>query len=210
MLLRLASAILVLSGLVQQPARDPEEYAKTLEGAARVAKLQVPRVLDALALSPGQHVVDLGSGSGLFTRPLAQRVGPAGLVYAVDVDAGLLRIVERTAKEAGIANIRTILAGADDPRIPEPADLIFVCDTLHHIPSQGSYLARLTRSLGPKSRLVLIDFSGNWPVGHESMVYTRADLDRWTSGAGLRLVQSHDFLENSYFHVYERSGTPRP
>lgn len=190
----------------QAPPRDPEEYARFLEGAARVSRMQVPRVIDALGLAPGQVVVDLGSGSGLFTRPIAQKVGPGGRVYAVDVEPGLLKVVDRTATEAGLANVRTVLAAGDDPKIPEPADLIFVCDTLHHIPNQGPYLKTLVRFLKPGGRLVLIDFDENWPAGHESMVYTRLDLDRWTQGAGLSLVSSLDWLENSYFRTYTRGG----
>jgi arsenite methyltransferase len=208
----LSAALLLLALVLAQapqpaasPPRDPEEYAKFLEGAARVSRMQVPRVIEALGLAPGQVVVDLGSGSGLFTRPIAQRVGPNGRVFAVDVEAGLLRVVERSAKEAGLANVRTVLVAGDDPKIPEPADVIFVCDTLHHIPNQGPYLKTLVTSLKPGGRLVLIDFSQHWPNGHESMVYTRADLDRWTSGAGLSLVSSHDWLENSYFHTYTRA-----
>src|SRR5688572_10960478 len=71
----------------QQQQRTPEEYAKFLEGADRVARMQVPRVVEALGVKPGMKVADLGSGSGLFTRPLAKAVLPGGVVYAVDVDA---------------------------------------------------------------------------------------------------------------------------
>ncbi len=209
MIIRCAAAALLLVPLSIQQQRDPEEYAAFLEGAERVARMQVPRVVDALGLAPGQRVVDLGSGSGLFTRPLAQRVAPGGLAYAVDIDPALLRIVERKAKEAGIANLRTVLADAGDPRLPEPVDLVLICDTLHHISDQGPYLARLVQSLKPTGRVAIIDFSTRWPSGHESMVYTRADLDRWTSGAGLELAASHDWLENSFFHIYARQAGAR-
>src|SRR5688572_33207417 len=70
-----------------QQQRTPEEYAKFLEGADRVARMQVPRVVEALGVKPGMKVADLGSGSGLFSRPLARAVLPGGVVYAVDVDA---------------------------------------------------------------------------------------------------------------------------
>jgi ubiquinone/menaquinone biosynthesis C-methylase UbiE len=198
----------LLSPLTQAPApspsRDPEEYARFLEGGERVARMQVPRVVDAIGVKPGDRVADLGSGSGLFSRPIAQRVGPTGVVYAVDVEPGLLTVVARSAKEAGLTNLRTVLAAGDDSKIPEPVDLIFVCDTLHHIPDQGPYLKRLVRHLKPGGRLVLIDFDRNWPRGHESMVYAKTDLEAWVTGAGLTLVASHDWLENSYFHVYQR------
>ena len=74
--------------------RNSEGYAKTLEGPERVARMQVPRVVEALALKPGDRMADVGSGSGLLTRPIARAVGATGVAYAVDIDAGLLKIVE--------------------------------------------------------------------------------------------------------------------
>ena len=106
----LGTALAVGSGDVAAwQQRTPEEYARFLEGAERVARMQVPRVVEALELKPGLRVADIGSGSGLFTRPIAKRVAP-GIVYAVDIDGALLKIVEQSAKDAGLGNVRTVLA----------------------------------------------------------------------------------------------------
>ena len=184
-----------------QQQRTPEEYAKFLEGAERVARMQVPRVVQSLGLKPGMKVADIGSGSGLFTRPIAKSVAP-GLVYAVDIDKALLAIVERSAQEAGLGNIRTVLAAADDPKLPEPVDLIFVCDTLHHIANQGPYLRMLRKYLVPGGRLAVIDFGERWPEGHEKLHYTMAEFDGWMRDAGFTRVESFDWLDNSFFILY--------
>ena len=189
-------------GFAQQQ-RTPEEYAKFLEGADRVARMQVPRVVEALGVKAGMKVADLGSGSGLFTRPLAKAVLPGGVVYAIDVDAALLTIVERSAKDGGIANIRTVQAAADDAKLPEPVDLIFICDTLHHIGNQGPYAKKLRQYLKPGGRVAIIDFSERWPAGHEPMRYSLAQLDGWMTDAGFARTQSIDWLENSFFVFYE-------
>jgi arsenite methyltransferase len=195
------SATLVAQLPSPQQQRTPEEYAKFLEGAERVARMQVPRVVQALGLKPGMKVADIGSGSGLFTRPIAKSVAP-GLVYAVDIDKALLAIVDRSAKEAGLGNIRTVLGHAGDPRLPEPVDLIFVCDTLHHIANQGAYLKTLRTYLTPGGRLGVIDFSDRWPDGHEKLHYTVAEFESWMKAAGFARVESFDWLENSFFVVY--------
>jgi ubiquinone/menaquinone biosynthesis C-methylase UbiE len=182
--------------------RDPESYAKLLEGAERVAKLQVPRVVAALEVRPGMRVADLGSGSGLFTRPLARAVGDAGTVYAVDIDEGMLKIVVRSAVEQKIANIRTVLATPDDPKLPEPVDLVFICDTLHHITGQGAYLKTLRKYLKPGGRVAVIDFGAQWPQGHESFRYGTGELDAWMTAAGFARSAEHDFLDNSFFLIY--------
>jgi ubiquinone/menaquinone biosynthesis C-methylase UbiE len=186
----------------QQQQRTPEEYAKFLEGAERVARMQVPRVVQALELKPGMKVADVGSGSGLFTRPIATAVQPGGVAYAVDIDAALLKIVESRAREQQIDNIRTVLAAADDPKLPEAVDVIFICDALHHIGGQAAYMKTLRKYVKPGGRVVVIDFSTSWPQGHEKMQCSAAELDGWMKEAGFARAQSHDWLDNSFFLVY--------
>jgi ubiquinone/menaquinone biosynthesis C-methylase UbiE len=211
---RLTSIILLLlvgalGAVVRAQLPNPEAYARTLEGPERVARMQVARVVETLGVKPGDRVADIGSGSGLFTRPIAQAAGPTGLAYAVDIDAGLLKVVERSAKEAKIENIRTVLAATDDPKLPEPVDLVFICDALHHIGNQGPYMKTLTKYVKPGGRIAVIDFSERWPAGHESMRFTAAQLDGWMKDAGFARESSHDWLDNSFFIVYRKAG-PRP
>jgi ubiquinone/menaquinone biosynthesis C-methylase UbiE len=204
-LLVLAAFALGLGHAVAAQQQDPEAYAKTLEGAARVARMQVPRVIETLVIPPGSKVADIGAGSGLFSRPIAQHLGRAGTLYAVDIDPGLLKIIDRRATEEKIPNIRTILAAPDDPKLPEQVDLAFICDALHHIGNQAAYFKTLVKYVKPNGRIAVIDFSEKWPVGHESMRYSVADLDGWMKAVGFTQVASHSYLENSFFVIYRRS-----
>jgi cyclopropane fatty-acyl-phospholipid synthase-like methyltransferase len=205
----LALPLLFVSAQQQpQPAgqsrggRSAEEYIKLLESERRIEGLQVDKVVEALKVRPDDRVCDLGAGSGLFTRPLARKAGGKGVVYAVDIDSELLKHVERTAQEQKIANIKPILASETDPKLPEPVDLITIIDTLHHINNHAEYLKGLKKYLRPGGRVAVIDFSRNWPAGHEKMVYTVGDLDGWMTAAGFKRVEQHDFLENDFFVVY--------
>jgi len=183
--------------------RTPEDYIKLLESERRVTELQVERVITTLKITPGQRIADLGAGSGLFTRPAARKVGDKGIVYAIDIDAELLKHVEKTAREQKLNNIRTIMAAEDDPKLPEPVDLIMIFDTLHHIGQQPTYLKNLKRYLRPAGRIAVIDFTVTWPQGHESMKYSLDDLDGWMKGAGFKRIEKYDFLSNDFFVVYQ-------
>jgi arsenite methyltransferase len=206
----LAAAVVSLCAVVSLSAqqRDPEQYARMLESRERVEQMQVDRVVAALGLSPGDTVADLGSGSGLFTRPLASAVGPGGVAYAVDIDERLLKIVEQSAAGAHIANIRTVHAAADDPKLPSPVDLIFICDTFHHLPDKPVYAKTLARYVKPGGRVAVIDFAAHWPSGHEAMQYTRADLDGWMAAAGFTPAKTFDFPADSFFVIYRRNPAP--
>jgi cyclopropane fatty-acyl-phospholipid synthase-like methyltransferase len=201
--------LFVLPAYAQQPStatqqrRDPDEYIKLLEGERRVAGLQVARVIEALQIKPGQRIADLGSGAGLFSRPLAKKVGAEGVVYAIDVDQALLNYVTKTAAQEQIANIVPILATEADPKLTEPVDLIVIIDTLHHIKNQPTYLKGLKKHLRTGGRIAIIDFSKQWPAGHESMIYKLNDLEGWMKAAGFKRVAQHDFLDNNFFVIYQ-------
>jgi arsenite methyltransferase len=183
--------------------RSPEEYIKLLESERRIGGLQIDKVVDALKVKPDDRVCDLGAGSGLFTRPLARKTSGKGVVYAVDIDSELLKYVEHTAQEQKLTNIKPILASETDPKLPEAVDLIAIIDTLHHIGNQTEYLKGLKKYLKPGGRVAIIDFSRDWPAGHEKMAYTVSDLDGWMTAAGFKRVEQHDFLDNNFFVIYQ-------
>lgn len=54
-------------------------------------------ILERLMLVPGMRVADVGAGRGLMTIPIAEQVGPAGTVYATDVDRAALSLLQRAA-----------------------------------------------------------------------------------------------------------------
>jgi len=194
--------VLALSGSLSSQRRDPLEYIQILESADRVKKLQVDRVIEALNVKAGEAVADLGAGSGLFTRPLARQVAPGGIVYAIDINQALLDHIEETARELKLDNIRTVLAGESDPRIPAPVDLVLIVDTLHHIQNRGNYLKILPRYLKPSGRVAVIDFAKNWPPRFASGKFSVQQLERWMKAAGFQRERSYDFLEESFFHIY--------
>jgi ubiquinone/menaquinone biosynthesis C-methylase UbiE len=195
-------AVLSLGWQTASQRRDPLEYIRIMESADRVRKLQVDRVIQALEVQPGEVVADLGAGSGLFTRPLARKVGPDGLVYAIDIDRALLNHVEETAHEQNLPNIKTVLASEYDPRIPEKVDLVLICDTLHQIKDPGAYLKDLTRYLKDSARIAVIDYETNWPSRFDSGKFTVQDLDTWMQSAGCRRDQVFRFLVDNFFITY--------
>jgi ubiquinone/menaquinone biosynthesis C-methylase UbiE len=196
-------ALFLAASVLAAQQRDPKQYAQTLDNPDRVAGLHVDKVVAALDLKPGMRVADLGSGSGVFTVPFARAVGPSGKVYAIDIDKGLLAIVGDKAKAGGVSNVETVLAEAKDSRIPEPVDLIFVCDTLHHLPDQAEYVKQFAKQVKPGGRVAIIDFAeGKWPSGHESFTIRPPQVDGWMQAAGFTRETVHTFLPTNFFHIY--------
>lgn len=58
-----------------------------------------PRVMEAAAVAQGQDVLDVGCGTGVLARHVAQRVGPTGSVTGLDVNDGMLEVARRHAPD---------------------------------------------------------------------------------------------------------------
>src|SRR3990170_7106291 len=106
--------IVMLAGVVAAPAfqlgsRPAAEWIQTLERPQRIEGLKIDEIITSLKLKPGMVVADIGSGSGVFSRPLAKTVAPDGKVIAVDIEAGLLSYVRERAAKENIPNIETHL-----------------------------------------------------------------------------------------------------
>lgn len=189
----------------QTPFSSLEEYIQALESPDR-AKWQRPdKVIEALGIKMGQAIADLGAGSGYFTMPLSQAVGDEGMVYAIDIEKGMLDYINKRAEEAGIKNIKTILAKPDDPLLsPSTVDMVFICDTYHHIEDRIEYMKRLSRAFKEGGRLVIIDFiPQKTPVGPPLEIrLSREEVIKEIEAAGYRLEGEYNFLPYQYFLIF--------
>ena len=174
------------------------------EGFGRDRSQQPDQVVAALGLQPGEQVADLGAGGGYFTFRLADAVGPRGRVYAIDLDPDMVDYLKRQAAERGYHNVEVIEATADDPRLPAGSvDLLFTCNTYHHIGERSAYFARAKAALRPGGRVAIIDMNGSgwfaWLFGHATNPATiRSEME----GAGYTLDREHDFLSQQSFLVF--------
>lgn len=116
------------------------------------------RVLNALEVKAGSTVADVGCGKGYFTMKLAERVGPAGKVYAEDVKDDVLGDLRTEADKRGLKQVQTVLGAEDDPRLPANSlDVAFAMDTYHEWVQYDAMLDHLYAALKPGGLFGLID-----------------------------------------------------
>jgi ubiquinone/menaquinone biosynthesis C-methylase UbiE len=98
----------------------------------------------------GMTVADLGCGMGYFTVALADLVGPAGRVLAVDVQRRQLARTGRRCERAGVrGRVELVLADARALRLDRPLDLAVSFWMLHEVSGTEAFVDEVCAALRP-------------------------------------------------------------
>jgi len=170
-----------------------QEWAARFENPERDAWQKPEEVLAFLGLHADDRVADIGAGTGYFPVRFA-RVVTRGVVYAIDLEPDMVHYLADRARRENLPNLRAVQCVADDPQIPEPVDLIFMCDTYHHIDERSAYFHRLRADLRPGGRVVIVDFfKRTAPVGPPpEHKISKEQVSQEMVQAGYRVVRQLD------------------
>ncbi len=172
---------------------------------------QVEQWLDALNLHAGDRVLDTGSGPGYASLRAAERVGPEGVVYAVDSSAEALAYLEHLQAAQGVTHIRRIVADAATATEPPAGtvDAALATMMLHHCDDPAALLGNVARMLRPGGRVVVAEFdpSGDCAFGPPREHRLPPEQVRtWCEGAGLRVLSFLQQTSEHYMFLAEREG----
>ncbi len=154
-------------------------------------------LIEALEIKQGQRICDLGCGNGFYTLELARRVGPEGIIYAVDIQPEMLRMLAERAADEGLTNIRPILGTVVDPRLPEgEVDVLLCVDVYHEFSHPEPMLARMRESLAKGGQLVLAEFRAEDPAVPIKPLHkmSKDQIRKELEPAGFRVAKEFDRL----------------
>ena len=139
----------------------------------RLRKILVPR--------PGERILEIGPGTGFYTIPMAEWIGPQGRLDVLDVQQAMLDFTMRRADRHGIENIAPACADAGQlPYENATFDAVVIITTLGEIPDQRAAWAEISRVLKPSGRVV----NGELFFGDPHWVTPRT-AERLAAAAGL-------------------------
>ena len=140
----------------------------------------------SFGLRPGMTVVDYGCGPGRYTVHFARLVGPAGKVYAVDVQELAAQAVQEKAGRQGLHNVTAVVAHGYASGLPDGvADVVCAIDMFFSVSDPTAFLQELKRITRPDGLLVLDD-------GHQPRATTKAKLQ--ASGCWAIVTETPDHL----------------
>ncbi len=181
------------AGWLDRPEREKEEH--------------VSKLLPPLKIKAGDHVADIGAGSGYHSLKLAEVVGEKGKVYATDIQPEMLDIIRGKMKKRGVKNIEPVLCTEQDPKLPAGAiDLIFMVDVYHELEYPYEVMEKMIASLKPGGRIVFVEFrleDENVPIKLVHKMSEKQVLKEMTPFA-VRHVETQRHLPWQHVVIFEK------
>ena len=136
---------------------EANELADIPDGAA-LASLGCGNPTAVASLEPGETVLDLGSGAGIDVLLSAQRVGPDGFVYGIDMTDEMLDLARKHQKEAGATNVEFRKGMIEDiPLDDASVDVVISNCVINLSADKQSVISEMYRVLRPGGRIGISD-----------------------------------------------------
>ncbi len=176
---------------------DPAQLVGLPESAI-VASLGCGNPTALAELSPGDVVLDLGSGGGIDVLLSARRVGPTGFAYGLDMTDEMLELAESNRQAAGITNVRFLKGHIENIPLPDnEVDVIISNCVINLSADKPRVLREAFRVLKPGGRLAVSDVvvQGDLPAD------MRASMEAWVGcvAGALKEDEYRQYLSDAGF-----------
>jgi len=130
-----------------------------LERKERQKEERTDLLLPLLNVVPGMVVADIGAGTGYFSKGLAQLVSSSGTVYAVDIQAEMVKMLTELVQQSGLKQIKPLQSSLTSLPLPRAGlDLAIMVDVYHELEYPDEVLGSLVESIKPGGRVVFVEY----------------------------------------------------
>ncbi len=169
-------------------------------------------VINQLNFLPGQHIADLGAGSGAYTLAIAHAVrsNPQSKIFAIDIQKDLLARISREADQQNLQSVNIIWGNIEEKKgtrlRDHSIDTVLLVNILFQLEDKPAAVAEAVRIIKPNGRVVIIDWSESFgnigPTPDHVISMETAKL--LCEEAGLEFIRSFDAGEHHYGFVMHK------
>ncbi len=164
---------------------DAGETTGLPEGAV-LASLGCGNPTALAALHPGETVLDLGSGGGIDVLLSAQRVGPTGKAYGLDMTDEMLALARENQRKAGVTNVEFLKGEIENIPLPDGSvDVIISNCVINLSADKRRVLGEAFRVLRPGGRFAVSDVVVRGQLPSE----VRRSIEAWVGCVAGALVE---------------------
>jgi arsenite methyltransferase len=150
---------------------------EALPETATLASLGCGNPTAVAQLNEGETVLDLGSGGGIDVLLSAQRVGPTGKAYGLDMTDEMLALARSNQEKAGVQNVEWLEGTIEEVPLPdESVDVVISNCVINLSGDKPRVLREAARVLRPGGRFAVSDVIANPDMDDA----TRRDMAQWT------------------------------
>lgn len=182
------------------------EGAYWLERPSRELQEQPQLIVDLLNLQTDDVVADIGAGTGYMTMRLAEKVA-AGEVFAVDIQAEMLDLLDERIEEANISTVTTIQGDEADPHLPpESIDLALMVDAYHEFEYPYEMMQHLREAMKPGGRVVLAEYRAENSLILIKRLHKMSEkqVKREMQAVGLSWLKTDESLPQQHLLFFEK------
>ncbi len=182
-----------------------DRVAATLDNPTRAESMRFRELVTMLKVKAGDHVADIGAGTGALLPFLSQAVGPNGRVYAEDIFPDYLDRIRTKIVKENLGNVTPVLGTETSPLLPRgQLSLAVTVDAYHHFDKAKEMLAGMRESLAPSGRLVIVDFYKNEGPGPGHIRLDTPEVIREVEENGFKLESNTKLSQRQYALVFTR------
>lgn len=176
--------------------------------------------MEQFKLKPGDHIADVGSGSGYFTFKFSDLVGEEGKVYAIETNPLHLDFLHKYISDYNVGNVEVVTSSFSGIGLhPDTkVDVVFMCSLYHNVYAaftdyeRDQFVGSIRNALRDGGRLIIVD---NDLVPEDDIPYhgpyickdlVRAQLYYY----GFTMTESYQFTPQRYVLVFDKTDIPKP
>ncbi|MBB6450892.1 ubiquinone/menaquinone biosynthesis C-methylase UbiE [Geomicrobium halophilum] len=176
-----------------------------LDSLKRREEFPPEQQLKLLPINNNDNILDIGAGTGFLTIPAAKLTD--GMVYALDIDPNMLKIVYSKATNDGLENVRTIQGEMKDvPLSANSIDIVLASLVLHEIKPLSETLQLINQVLKVKGYLACVELEEEENPNHNHPRVPSSKLEQELNKAGFEVSKKLYPTDSIYVLIAQKQN----